>query len=243
LYDSLTPSGIYSQAFNGPEITEFGNAINLAPNPEGLPLGSVTVGMANFSTDTYTTDLRLTIYNVGPGGTVGTEITNSTSSDITVPNNDNAGNGVSTFNVTFSFGFTVPHATVVLPGTVVYGVQLLDLNSDCSTTPTECGNDLNPVGRLELALTPNVSAGSDVFPGDVYVQSLQADVSGTALAGTISQPELGGCRGAPTDILSTFQGVPVDCAAGYASNVEAPNLPGGLGVDSIPAVEFTTASS
>jgi hypothetical protein len=224
LYNSLVPAGIYSEAFNGAEITEFGNAVNLAAYPTGAPLGAVTVGMANFGPSAFTTPVTFTIYNIATGGVVGSEIA-TLQENVAVPNNDNAGGGVSTFNAVFNFA----PRHVVLPGVVVYGITRNGLINDCATTSADCGNDPNPVGSLNVDLNSNVSVGSDVYPGDIYASSLQADFTGNALA-----VDLGACPGAPTGVLTPFQGVPVGCAGGYGSDID------GLGIDAIPAVEFST---
>lgn len=231
LYNSLVPAGIYSQAFNGPEITEFGNAVNLAPN--GTPLADVTVAMVNFEdTSAYFTPVTFSIYNIAAGGVVGSLIT-SLKENVFVPDTGNAGNGITTFTATFNFA----PQHLVLPGVVVYGITLDQLLTDCETTAADCGNDPNPIGSLNVALNANVSVGSDVYPGDIYVSSLQADVSKTALASN-----LGACPGAPAAVLSTFQGVPVGCPEGYGNQTESPYILGGLGIDTIPAVEFSTIS-
>jgi len=94
------------------------------------------------------------------------------------------------------------------------------------------------VGQASASvLEPKADLGSNVYPGDIYVSSAQADVSGTALAS-----DLGACTGAPTGVLSTFQSVPVSCASGSGNQAESPYITGGPGVDTIPAVEFTTVS-
>ncbi len=94
------------------------------------------------------------------------------------------------------------------------------------------------VGLTSAAVRePKADPGSNVYPGDIYVSSAQADVSGTALAS-----DLGACPGAPTGVLASFQGVPVSCANGYGAQSESPYLTGGLGTDTIPAVSFTTVS-
>jgi len=217
---------MYSQAFNGPQITEYGNAINLASNPAGAALGSVTVAMANYGPMSFTTPITFTVYSIGTGGVVGTELAQSQES-VSVPSCSvasstcfaNGDSFVDVFDATFS-DFV---GSSVLPDTVVYGITLNGLDNS--------GNDSAAVGSLNVALGENVSAGSDVYPGDVYVQSLQADSSTSALGSN-----LGYCTGAPTGVLSIFQGVPVSCARGYGGQAD------GLGVDEIPQVEFTTVS-
>jgi hypothetical protein len=86
-------------------------------------------------------------------------------------------------------------------------------------------------------LEPKADPGSKVYPGDIYVSSARANVSGTVLTS-----DLGACTGAPGGVLSTFQGVPVSCASGYGNETVLPYITGRLGVDTIPAVEFTAIS-
>lgn len=221
MYDSLTPQGVYSQAFNGPQVTQFGQAINLASNPAGAPLDTVNVRMVNFAPTAFSTSVTFKIYNLGQGGVVGSLLASVTKS-IAVP----AGSATWPHGV-FNATFDVNSKHVVLPSTVVYGVTLNDLNNS--------GNDPAPVGSLNVALSPNVSSGTDVYPGDIFISSLQADAGGSALASN-----LGACTGAPTSVLSTFQGVPVSCANGYGGNAETVINSSWLGVDNTPAVEFAT---
>jgi hypothetical protein len=231
LYDSLTPQGLYSQAFNGPQITEFGNAVNLAQNPGNAALGKVTVAMVNYvPTVAFTTSMTFTIYNLGTGGTVGSVLATDTE-NVNVPITPLNAHGRALFNATFDFS----SQDVVLPSTVAYGIKLNQLATDCATTPADCGNNPNPIGSVNVLLSANVSAGSNVYPGYIFASSLQADVAGAALAS-----DFGACPGAPTGVLTTFQGVPVGCSAGYGSDFESNAVSTYLGVDTIPAVEFST---
>lgn len=225
LYNSTVPQGRYSQAFNGPQITQFGNAVNLASNPAGAALDTATVTMTNFGPTAFSTPVTFTIYNIAQGGVVGSVLATDTET-VAVP----AGSPHTTFTATFHF------SGVVLPDTIVYGITLNELATDCSATPADCGNNPNPIGSLNVNLSANASSGSNVYPGYVYVSSLQADTTGTALASN-----LGACPDAPTGVLSTFQGVPVSCNNGYGSNFEnvAPH-PDFLGTDTIPAVKLIT---
>jgi hypothetical protein len=84
-------------------------------------------------------------------------------------------------------------------------------------------------------LKPKVDLGSNVYPGDICVSSAQADVSSARLGPW-------GLYGCSQGVLSTFQDVPVSWASGYGNQTESPYLTGGPGIDTIPAVEFTTIS-
>lgn len=224
LYDSTAPQGIYSQAFNGPQVTQFGNAVNLASNPTGAALGSVSVGMVNFGPTAFTTPITFSIYNLGTGGVVGSLLATLTET-VSVPNAPANANGHTVFNATFDFS----SQNVVLPSTVVYGITLNQLATDCAANTSDCGNDPNPIGSLNVLLSSNVSSGSNVYPGDIFLSSLQADAGSTALASNF-----GACPGAPTGVLTTFQGVPAGCPNGYGGDVD------GLGIDNIPSVKFIT---
>lgn len=55
LYSSLDSmadalEGVYTQAFNGPQVTYLGNEVNLASNPGGKKLGTASVEMTQFGT-------------------------------------------------------------------------------------------------------------------------------------------------------------------------------------------------
>jgi hypothetical protein len=234
---SPLPGSMVSQAFSGPQISEYGNEINLASSG---PLSSVVVTMdswacqsGSWATDncvttpgaTYPVPITLSIYNSG-----GTTLTSAVQT-FNIPfrpsasascgssgewqATDGCHNGLAT-NITFTnFG----PAGVVLPSTVIYGI---------SYTTDNNGVDGN-VDSLNVALSTeatNVTVGSDTNPGDVFVQSLQADAGGSAL-----ESNLGGCPGAPAGVLSTFQTVPVQCGAGYGltSNIPAVQFNVGVG--------------
>ncbi len=232
LYNSTTPQGLFSQAFNGPQITQFGDAVNLTSNPTGAALGTLAVTLVNWGLTAFSTPIRVTLYNVGQGGVVGSELA-TLSQSVAVP----AASSASVHKwFTATFDFSSQH--IVLPDTVVYGITFNQLVTDCSTTPADCGNDPNPVGSLNIALSPNVSSGTNAYPDAVYVSSRLANSGGSAL-----ESALGGCPGTPTGVLIAFQGIPVSCANGYAGNVEGGGsgpTPYFLGTDTMPSVEFTT---
>ncbi|MGD0439926.1 MAG: hypothetical protein ABSB52_04810 [Acidimicrobiales bacterium] len=221
-----------SQAFNGPEITQFGNEVNLAYTG---PLTSAVVAMSNFSPTAFSTPITVSIY--APGNL--TSPLTSDTATIAVPSCDVAsadcidydGTFIDMFNATFSS--FIP--AVVLPSTVVYGITLDALATDGGLVPPYCnvaggyGNDYCPVGSLNVNLSTeptDVSVGSDTNPGNIFVSSAQADAGGSAL-----ESNLGGCSGSPSGVLSAFTEVPVDCADGYGTtnNIPAVQLNVGIG--------------
>jgi hypothetical protein len=224
------PDYQWSQAFNGPQITQFGNKVTLAAS--SAPLNNVTVAMTmcdggcggvNASViPSYTTPVTVNIYSVAAGGGLGTLLTSDTKT-VTVP-----AVPVNTAAVPFNVGFNdFTPAGVVLPSSIIYGITLDQLVTDGTT-----GNDSNPVGSLNVNLSTestDVSVGADTDPGNIFVSSAQAD-SGSALASN-----LGDCPGAPSGVLTAFQEVPVDCTAGYSLNPS-----GGL-PSLIPAVQINVS--
>jgi hypothetical protein len=236
-YNSTVALGdyTYSQTFNGDEITQLGNEVNLAYTG---PLTSAVVAMTmcdggclgtNASViPSYTTPVTVNIY--APGNL--TAPLTSDTETITVP-----AVPVDTAAVPFNATFSNFSPAVVLPSTVVYGVTLDALlpSEDGTLVPPYCnvaggyGNDYCPVGSLNVNLSAepnNVTVGSDAVPGSWFVQSPMSDVSGSALGG-----QLGYCTGAPVGALTAFQQVPVDCAAGDS-------LVGGGLPSLIPAVQL-----
>jgi hypothetical protein len=232
LYNSTVPQGVYSQAFNGPQITQFGDAVNLASNPTDQALGTVAVSLVNFGTSAFSTPITVALYNIGQGGVVSSPIGTPVTEMVSVP--AAVSSSVHTwFTATFDFSAQ----NLVLPNTIVYGITLNQLATDCAMTQADCGNDPNPVGSLNVALSPNVSAGTNVYPDAIYVSSPQANAGGSAL-----ESNFGGCSGTPMSALTTFQGIPVSCPSGYGGNVEGGGsgpTPFFLGTDTMPSVEFT----
>jgi hypothetical protein len=189
VYDSNIASPSYSQAFNGTQIEELGNEVTLASTGA---LADVTVGFSNFSADAFTSLVTVTFYS-----TTGTQLTSDTET-VTVPTDGGYGadtptDGIAVFNWTFS-GFS---PAVTLPATVVYGISLDALNSDCASTPADCGNDPNDVGSLNVNLadetSSDLSVGADANPGNVWVEENPA-IAGTGpgeeiTCGSLPTPE------------------------------------------------------
>ncbi len=222
----------YSQAFNGYEMSEFGNEINLDPSPR---LVNVVVAMANFGSTSFSTPITFNIYEPGATpGTAGSLIATDTqtftipaASTCTSPSCFIAAGSVAVSNVTFkNWGFST-----VLPSTVVYGISLDALNSDCATTPSDCGNDPNPVGSLNVDLSSSgtdITAGSDALPGNVFASLgnpsyLACPLNGGSLPLTFPAPK-------------TFESMFVWC--GNSSTQYGYGQPDPLGANDIPAVQF-----
>jgi hypothetical protein len=134
------------------------------------------------------------------------------------------------FNVTFNF------SSITLPSPVVYIISLPQL---AGTDGQTLDADMTPIGFLNVNLSSegfDVTAGSDVYPGNVFVSSDFTDTAGSNLA-------LGACPNAWAGSLSSPMALPVMCAAGYGQNT--PNgtnsQTGGLWLNNIPAVAFYAA--
>lgn len=239
LYNSTIsplPSSQVSQPFSGPQVAEFGNEINLARSSKRL--GTVTVTMDSWACESgswgnsdcvttpgtsYSVPITFTIYNPGPvTGTAGTVIATKTqtfnipfrpsasskcSNGEWLDASDTCHNGLAT-NITFDFS----SPKVVLPGTIVYGI---------SYTTDNNGVDGN-VDSLNVALSSsgtNVTAGSDTFPGFVFVSAGQPNL--------VVCPLPDGSFPAAGDFQADF----IWCSNGYGQ-------PNPLGTSDIPAVEF-----
>ena len=221
----------YSQAFNGPQITQFGDEVTLASAPGALTSAIVGMtmcdgGCAGTNASVIPSYVTSVTFNVYAPGDLSTPLTSDTE-NITVP-----AVPVDTAAVTFNALFSNFSPSEVLPSTVVYGVTLNGLVADCASTPGDCGNDPDPVGSLNVNIVPeptDVTVGSDTNAGTLFVRSAQADISGTALGSN-----LGACTGAPTSPLTTFQEIPVSCAAGYGNMTPPSPAPSSW----VPAVEL-----
>jgi hypothetical protein len=229
LYDSgISPSDwIYSQASNGPRISEFGNEITLAPSSQ--PLQSVVVGMVNFGSAPFTTPITVNVYSPS---NLTTPLTSDTAT-IAVPTCATPGTACSpTGHAKFDATFNNFNNSVVLPSTVVYGISLNALATDCTNSTANCGNDPNPIGSLNIALSNSnasgyaaqPSVGSDTNPLHWYIDSPQGGNGSSALATDI------GSAAAASLTASTFgpTGALVDPGAG-------------TGTADVPAVQFNAA--
>jgi hypothetical protein len=151
LYSSLVPPGVYAQRLTAPQISEFGAAVNLAPNPAGAMLGTVTVGMVNYGAP-IVVNVQLELYAIGTGGVLGRPLLFS-AIDVTAPSCATAPADCVDGRAMFEATFDVATGRVVLPGTIVYGLSFYDLAA---------------AGSLGIELAPNVSTGSNVYRGVIF---------------------------------------------------------------------------
>jgi hypothetical protein len=206
-YDSLAPTYHQDQCFECSSLTEFGNEINLAAGSGQL--GNVVVAFRSYAGGTTSEPITLTLYNPGAAPSyVGSEVTpySSVTTDPTIP----AGDGSTVFYATFDFS----SLGLTLSGPVVYGISFTD----------------EPGVTINVALSNSVSnltVGSDVYPGDVFVDGTDANaLSASSDAGSCSTSTAGVFMA--TDINCATPGVNYG-AYGPGSN---PNNA------DIPAVEF-----
>jgi hypothetical protein len=207
-YDSLAPSYHQDQCFGCSDLTEFGNAISLAPGSGQL--ANVVVAFRSYGAATSSEPITLTLYSpAGAPNYVGGELTPYSSVTITpsIPQGDVTR---ATFEETFDFS----HLDLTLSGPVVYGVSWTDAGG----------------AVINVALSNSVSnltVGSDQYPGYVFV-------NGTDNNSLSASGDAGSCA---TSTAGTFMATNINCATpggnygayGPGSNPENAD---------IPAVEF-----
>jgi hypothetical protein len=220
LYNSTVPLTApgYAQAFNGTEIYQFGNAVTLAA--PGLHLGHAVVEMANFYmpdsatvAQAYSTPLTFTIYK-DVKGAAGATIARSRETVAIPAGVSGVTDGVAVFDATFNFT-----GHVALPSKVIYGIEIDALNSDCVATPAYCGNNPNAYGSLNVVLSTeptNVTVGSDVYPGYVYVNTTSVNTAGPS--GEVS------CSALLTGFTRYSTAAGAACGYGAAFNIPAVEL-------------------
>jgi hypothetical protein len=245
LYNSTRsplPGNIPSYGAEAYAFNEIGNEVNLAPATQ--PLAGVTVTMSSWACEsggwtgsppctttpgaTYSVPITFSIYHPGTTpGTTGGLIANDTQT-FNIPFRPSANpacvgaptkwmattgtcyNGLAT-NITFDFA----SQGITLPSPIVYGISY----STDHYGPQPIGGSTSPTDSLNVAFTTessDVSAGSDVNPGNIFVNS--ASATNTNLF----------CSTVTPDAL-----------------VEAPNgcVSGSPPTNDIPAVQFATAGS
>ena len=181
------PPNVVSQAFEATQTSEFGNAVNLDGGARQLT--TIDVVMSDWAKKSdwpsvgtsagYFHILTLNLYNVGPGGAVGSIVASDTinafvpwrpETTAACASNDGYGTGGADcyhgIASTVTFDFT--SANVVLPNSLIFGLAF---------GTTDYGYALNPyllqpgpydslnIG-VESGGSPTV--GSDVYPGSVY---------------------------------------------------------------------------
>ncbi len=203
VYDSTLsplPGNIPSYGAEAYAFNEIGNEVNLAPSTQ--PLTNVTVTMSSWACEsggwtgsppctttpgaTFAVPITFSIYNPGATpGTVGALITRDTQT-FNIPFRPSANpacagaptkwmassgtcyNGLAN-NITFGFS----SQSIVLPTSVVYGISY---DTD-HYGPQPIGGSTSPTDSLNVAFTTessDVSTGSDVNPGNIFVNSASA---------------------------------------------------------------------
>lgn len=206
-YDSLAATYHQDQCFECASLTEFGNEINLAPGSGQL--GNVVVAFRSYAGGTSSEPITLTLYNPGATpGSVGSEIGGvaSVTTDPVIP----AGNGSTVFYATFDFSAM----DLTLSGPVVYGISFTD----------------EPGVTINVALSNSVSnltAGSDVYPGYVFVDGTQTNALSVST-------DAGSCA---TSTAGVFMATDINCAT-PADNYGAYGPGSNPNNADIPAVEF-----
>ncbi len=205
-YDSLAPTYHQDQCFECGGPTEFGNEINLAAGSGQL--SDVVVAFRSYAGGTSSEPITLTLYTPDGSGGVTGELT-PYSSVTTYPAIPSGSPTRSVFYVTFDFS----HIDLTLSGPVVYGIQFTD----------------EPGVTINVALSNSVSnltVGSDVYPGYVFVDGPANVLSANGDAGSCA-----------TSTASVFMATDINCAT-------PPGNYGAYGPGSnpanadIPAVEF-----
>ena len=198
---SPQPGNVASQAFEATSTSEFGGQIQLAGtqrlNPTvtvlmsswGCETGTWTNGLCSTTSGaTFSEPVKLSIYNVGSGDSVGTLVTAVTqtfnipyrpSADIVNCTGANAGKWYSASDSTCYNGFATPISFsltgVTLPSTSIvsvaystthYGAAPFGESAACFTSSGGCGYDSLNVG-VDSALT----VGTDPRPNDAYLNS------------------------------------------------------------------------
>jgi hypothetical protein len=195
------PGNLVSQAFEATSTSEFGGQVSFAGTTRSDP--TVTVVMSSWGCEnghwstqncttapggTFSEPITLNIYNVGSGGSVGTQVISTTqtfnipyrpSADSVNCTASNAGkwfntvdstcyNGLATpisFNLT---GVTLPDTAIVslAYNTTHYGSSPIGESASCFGSSAGCGYD-----SLNVALASPASVGTNAQPDDAYVNS------------------------------------------------------------------------
>jgi len=210
-YDSLAPTYHQDQCFGGCSLTEFGNEINLAAGSGQL--ANVVVAFRSYGAASTSLPVKLTLYNPGVSpGSVGGEIGGDGSGigDLTVYPSIPAGSGSTVFYVTFDFS----SIDLTLSGPVVYGISWAD--TDGSVINVALSNSVS-----------NLTVGSDVYPGYVFVDGTIANVLSAV-------NDAGSCSTSTADV---FMATDINCAT-PSDNYGAYGPGSNPNNADIPAVEF-----
>ena len=209
-YDSLASAyhqDQCNQECSGP--TQFGNEINLKAGSGQL--SNVVVAFRSYAGGTSTEPITLTLYS--PNGSGGVTGQYGAYSSVTATPVIPAGNGVNgrqTFDATFNFS----SQDLTISGPVVYGISYTD----------EAGVTINVALSNSVS---NLTVGSDVYPGHVFVQSPTANVLS-------ANGDAGSCA---TSTATVFMATNINCAT-PSVNYGAYGPGSNPNNADIPAVEF-----
>jgi len=238
-YNSLIPGTgdpyVQDQTFGGAGVTEFGNEVNLSH--AGL-LSHAVVAMHNWGAAT-SVPITLTVYNPaaslssaessGPGSVIG-----SVTQTFNFPANNTDGSPSLT---NIDFGSSLASAGIVVPKTVVFGISYNPFGPGASVN-VALSTSTSGTSYEGIPASSNITAGSDVYPGTVFVNISPAfgDGGWQVDTGTCSNPEPG-----------IFEATNVWCGTGSSGPTAGPNGPPyayvGPGNPDIPAMQFTTSIS
>jgi hypothetical protein len=223
----LPVDSVFSWGYEAQSVSEFGGLIAIAPGSGDL--NSAQVLLSNWSYESayeplntsagYTVPVTLTLYNVGPGNTVGSSIVSSTSSVFVpwraepdgincpaTPINGSPylqdGNCYSGVSVLASFAFD----TTTLPANAIYGLSFNTQASGYSPVGSP-----GPYNGLNFGLTTSdPSVGTNPLPDTGYLNTTDAALyfdGGAGGTGTFRQDQnytaFGPCPGDPNSACVT----------------------------------------
>lgn len=226
----------WSYAYTATGANELGNEITVS-NPSGLPLGQVSVAMANFTPASQAQPIAITlnIWNAPsggpsngavPGSLIGTDTVTLTPPATATGGNPNTGVGTDDFNVTFDF--SSKDITLADGQNVVYGISY-----DNSTVDTGLNVQLAYADNSTNISSKNPSVGSDTNQGYLWVST-----------GNGNQDATGGTGGEITcqNVSSTF--AEYSTAAGTNCGLQNfGSLPSSADGYLVPAVQFNAVGS
>jgi hypothetical protein len=197
----VLPGNLPSQAFEATSTSEFGGQVTFAGTTRNDP--TVTVAMSSWGCETghwnsgdcstapgatFSQPITLNIYNVGSGGSVGSQVTTVTqtfnipyrpSVDSTNCIGGDAGKWFNTADDTCYNGMLTPVSFtltgVTLPDTAIvsvayntthYGANPYGDDEECFSSPAGCGYD-----SLNVAVTAPPTVGVNAQDGDAYLNS------------------------------------------------------------------------
>lgn len=220
------PGNLVSQAFEAQSASEFGDRVQFAGT--GRKLATVTQVMSSWGCEsghwysgdcvttpgaTFSHEITLNIYNVGPGASVGTLI-GSVTQTFAIPYRPSADNtnctggrwlsGTTCYNgfatpITFNLGgLVVPDEVIysIAYNTTHYGASPIGEGASCYTPAAGCGYDSLNVAVLDPSFTGLPTVGVNPAPDDAYLSSTWTGAycdSGAGGTGTFRLDPGAGC--------------------------------------------------